>query len=113
MAQFPRANLTPITPVRRELIEDDESLSLPLEGSPELLPHGVILRLPVRAEQVTVHKQAFVVEEAVVRADRSGRVVRIEEDFQREELVIDASGSAQDGWPARRPRLDHHDRPLL
>jgi len=117
MSQLTNAQTTPVAPTRREVVEDDAPLSLPLEGIPELLPHGVVLRLPVRAEQVTVQKQVFVVEEAVVRTAHSRRVVRIEDDAQREDIAVDSSGnldivdSAEDS--PRRPRLNQSDPPLL
>jgi len=106
-----------VAPTSRDVIEDDGDSTLPLESIPELLPRGIVLRLPVRAEHVTVSKRTFVVEEAVVRAGSSRRVVHVEDSALREELAIDAHGGLDvTGSTAnvrRSNQPDHQDHPLL
>jgi stress response protein YsnF len=105
-----------VEPAHREVLDDGESIrALPLQGVPERTARGIILRLPVRAEHVVVRKQPFVVEEAVVRADRSRRVVRVDETARREELTVRTSGDLDvtSPLPSGDPSRVQNARPLL
>jgi len=71
---------------------DRDRRVLPLDHVVERLGRGWRVRLPVRAEQVTVNKRTFVAEEVVVRARPVEDVVRVDETVRREELRVDTSG---------------------
>ena len=66
--------------------------SLPLEAHVESSGRGWTIRLPVRAEQITVHKQPVVVEEVAVQVRQVRDVVRLEDTVRREEVRADTEG---------------------
>jgi uncharacterized protein (TIGR02271 family) len=79
----------------------DASLSkerglLPLSTAREETSHGLAkswtIRLPVRAEQVTVGKQVVVAEEVRLRVNRTERTVAIERPVRRERLRVEVAG---------------------
>jgi stress response protein YsnF len=65
---------------------------LPLEAHVETTTHTCTIRLPVRAEHVTVEKWPVVVEEVVVRTAQLDDSVRVGDSVRREELHVDARG---------------------
>jgi len=95
--------------------------TLALEADRQSLGNVLTIRLPVRAEDVTVDKQAFVTEEVAVRPSRVDDVVRIEETIRREQLRVDTRGDveiderglvdADRRPPDRATGPEHEDRP--
>ena len=86
------------------LVGDSEDLEshgavLPLEatfGAETAMQAGTWGRtfvLPVRRERVTVKKQPFVYQEAVVRKEAVEGIAHVVEDVSREELRVEASPS--------------------
>jgi uncharacterized protein (TIGR02271 family) len=65
---------------------------LPLEGAPARVEGGWRISLPVRAEQVTLSKDTFVIERVVVRKRHIGEVRRAEAELRREQLVTSRQG---------------------
>ena len=53
------------------------------------------VRLPVRAESVTVRKEVVVYERAVVRRRELGDVARVQDVVRREQLGVVAGGNAE------------------
>jgi len=81
----------------------DASLSkergvLPLSARREETSHGLVrtwtVRLPVRAEAVTVGKQVVVSEEVRLRVDSTQRTVVVERPVRRERLRLEVAGDA-------------------
>ena len=65
---------------------------LPLEGVPASAEGSWSIRLPVRAEQVTLSKEVVVRERVVVHRRRIEEMARIEADLRREELRTTKQG---------------------
>ena len=65
---------------------------LPLEAHLETTAHTCTIRLPVRAEHVTVEKWPVVVEEVVVHTAQVDDSVRVGGSVRREELRVDTEG---------------------
>jgi stress response protein YsnF len=82
---------TDIRPVYRAQ-PDRSGQRLPLEAQCEGGLSGWSVRLPVRAERVTVDKYAFVHEEAVVRRVDPADVVPVAEPPRREQVRVDTNG---------------------
>jgi uncharacterized protein (TIGR02271 family) len=59
---------------------------LPVEADCTSVAGGWVVRLPVRAEQVTVTTELVVYERVLVRRRRVGEIARIETEVRREEL---------------------------
>jgi len=74
---------------------DRVSRTLPLQGTVETVANGWALRLPVRAEHVTVTKQAVVVEEVVLRRSEVDDVVHVDETLRRERLRVSTEGDVE------------------
>ena len=76
---------------------------LPLEAHIETTLLGTTVRLPVRAEQVTIEKWPVVVEEVVVHTTQVEEEERLTETVRREELRVDTEGHlvTQPGEPSR------------
>src|SRR5688572_31345692 len=76
---------------------------LPLEARIESSLLGTTVRLPVRAEQVTIEKWPVVVEEVVVHTTQVEEEERLTETVRREELRVDTEGHlvTQPGEPSR------------
>jgi len=53
------------------------------------------VRLPVRAEQVTVGKQVVVAEEVRLRVDTTQRTMTVERPVRRERLRVDVAGDVR------------------
>jgi hypothetical protein len=70
----------------------DGGPALPLEAALHPSPDGWTVRLPLRAETVTVRRQAFVAEEVVVRRRRAETDVHLRDTVRREELRLDTRG---------------------
>lgn len=68
---------------------------LPLEARVEKDRDTYVARLPVRREQVTVDKQAFVVETATIRRVPVEDVERIHDTLRSEELRAEAEGDVE------------------
>jgi uncharacterized protein (TIGR02271 family) len=82
---------------------------LPLSARREEVRDGIVrtwtVRLPVRAEQVTVNKQVVVAEEVSLRVDTTQRTVTVEQPIRRERLRVEVDGDVtadQTIAPARR-----------
>lgn len=73
----------------------DQSRTLPLLARPEVQASGVLIRLPVRREEVQVERRAFIAEEVVVYARELPDVVRQEATVRREDLVVDTLGDLE------------------
>lgn len=65
---------------------------LPLQAHMETTAYGCTIRLPVRAEHVTVEKWPVVVEEVIVHTAQVDETVHVQEGVRREELRVDAEG---------------------
>jgi stress response protein YsnF len=63
--------------------------SLAFEGTVDRTPAGWIVRIPVRAEDVWVEKQTFVMEEVRVRRDGQMHTAQVEGQTRREELRVE------------------------
>jgi stress response protein YsnF len=76
---------------------------LPLEARIETSLLGTTVRLPVRAEQVTIEKWPMVVEEVVVHTTQVEEEERLTDTVRREELRMDTEGHlvTQPGEPSR------------
>ena len=80
---------------------------LPLEAHVESSGRGWTIRLPVRAEQITVHKQPVVVEEVAVQVRQVRDVVRLEDTVRREEVRAETEGDVD---ITHRTALNQDDR---
>jgi len=69
--------------------------TLPLGAQPLRTPCGWSIRLPVRAEQVWVEKQARAVEEVTVRLRRVEDLERRVATLRREELDVSSDGNLE------------------
>jgi stress response protein YsnF len=90
-------------PVRDGGVRDSErSQALPLEGtvvpSGGRLMSGWTVRIPVRAEQVTVEKRPVVVEQVSVERVRAEESLEVDETIQREQLWVEGRSTS----PERR-----------
>jgi uncharacterized protein (TIGR02271 family) len=82
---------TDIRPVyRAQPVRSGQRLALEAQCEGGL--SGWSVRLPVRAEQITVAKCAFVHEEAVVRRVERSDVVHVNDAVRHEELRVDTQG---------------------
>jgi stress response protein YsnF len=54
-----------------------------------------IVRIPLRAEQIVIHKRPVVVEQVVVRKRRVTEAKQISDDLQREELYVEPEGEVE------------------
>ena len=68
---------------------------LPLEAHVEPSRGGWTIRLPLRAEHVTVHKQPVVVEEVAVQVRQVQDLVRLEDMVRREEVRAETEGDLE------------------
>ena len=86
--------------------------ALPLEARVETDNQGWVVRIPVRAEAVTIGKEVVVAEEVTVRHQQLQEVVRLDETVRHEELRVETAGQlevvpdepAAQAPPARRTR---------
>jgi uncharacterized protein (TIGR02271 family) len=78
---------------------------LPLDATPTPSENGWVIRLPVRAEQVTVRKQVVVRQRVLVRRRVVRDVARVQAEVLHERLRVDAHGqvdvSTASGPPGR------------
>jgi stress response protein YsnF len=65
---------------------------LPLQAHVETTAFGCTVRLPVRAEHVSVEKWPVVVEEVIVHTAQVDDTVHLNETIRREELHVDTTG---------------------
>lgn len=65
---------------------------LPLQARIETSLLGTTVRLPVRAEHVTIEKRPVVVEEVVVRTTQVQEEARLTDTVRREELRVETEG---------------------
>jgi len=63
--------------------------SLAFEGTIDRTPTGWVVQIPVRAEDVWVEKQTFVVEEVRLSRDEQVLTRKVEGQTRREELRVD------------------------
>ena len=84
---------------------------LPLEASRTPIGLGWTIRLPVRAEHVTITKEVVVREAVVLRRREVDDVARLDATVRREELRVETEGEVEVKGPlhedlggARRPR---------
>ena len=72
---------------------------LPLEATTEpwlgAWVGGWVVRLPLRAEEITVDKQTVVVEEVAVQRRQLKEVIRPSETVRREELRLETAGELE------------------
>ncbi len=66
--------------------------ALPLEISAPTWEPGWTVRLPVRAEHITVAKRVVAYERVTVRTNEIGDLERLESTTRREELQVDVDG---------------------
>jgi len=71
---------------------DGGRTTLALEAAPVATGHGLLIRLPVRAERVTVSKQVAIYERIVVRRRAVADVARVHGEVRREELRTSTQG---------------------
>ena len=69
--------------------------ALPIEAAPEFADHAWSVRLPVRAEQITVSKQVVVRERVSLSRRRVDEIARVEAELRRQELRITTSGPVE------------------
>ena len=67
---------------------------LPLEATRTVDGKGWLIRLPVRAEHVTVSKKVVVCERVSVRRQLVPELARVEAEIRRERLRLDTTGDA-------------------
>ena len=96
----PEANLEPegnLAPRGRPPAQPGRPL--PLEATTEPRPGawvgGWVVRLPLRAEEITVDKQTVVVEEVAVQRRQLKEVIRPSETVRREELRLETAGDLE------------------
>jgi uncharacterized protein (TIGR02271 family) len=77
---------------------------LPLESSYAPAERGWSVRLPVRAEQISVAKQTVVYERVVVRRREIADEAHLQADVRREELRIAEEGDPRLSTPERAAR---------
>lgn len=66
---------------------------------------GWLIRVPLRAEQVTVHKRVYVVEEVDIQRELVDEVETVQDTVRRERLDVNTSGDlAVTQRTARLPR---------
>ena len=68
---------------------------LPLEAEVETTAFGCNIRLPVRAEHVTVDKRPVVVEEVAVHTTQVDDSVHVDDTVRREGLEVDTAGDVR------------------
>jgi len=73
--------------------------ALPLEAQVEQAQDGWLIRLPMRAETITLDRQAVVVEQVVVRAETVQETVHLDASVRREELRMGTSGEVEVASP--------------
>ena len=73
----------------------DERAGLPLEATPNVVAGTWSLRLPVRADEVTLAKQVVVRERVLVRRQQVEDRVRVDARLLHEELRTSTSGPVQ------------------
>ena len=73
----------------------ESARSLPLEAEVQPFNGGWWVRLPVRAEQITIDKEVVVSEEVTLRTKQVEDVVRVEDTVRREELRVDSEGDVE------------------
>jgi len=83
---------------------------LPLEARAEPVTGGWAVRLPVRAEEIRIDRQAVVIEQVVVRAETVEEMVRLEAPVRHEELRVAAEGDLEVQSPDVRPAVDPLER---
>lgn len=69
--------------------------TLPLQAAPGSAPTGWSIRLPVRAEEITVSRNVFVRERVLVRRERMADVEHVAADVRREELRTSSEGNVE------------------
>ena len=84
-----------VQPVGLAEPDDDVRDPLPLQARIERGLTGITVRLPVRAEHVTVEKQTVIAEEVVVRTGEVTEVERLSDTVRREELRVDTEGDLE------------------
>jgi stress response protein YsnF len=90
---FPRAHSLPA-----ESADDPHAGAdgvLPLEGVPSSAGQGWSVRLPIRAEQVTVSKDVVVRERVLVRRREVADVAHVEAEVRHEELRTSTEGELE------------------
>ena len=92
-APFPGAR----SQVRRPMAigERRRGCALPLECRPLRSHPTWAVRLPVRAEQVTITKETFVFQEVTTGRKTLGERTHIEDTVRRETLRVDAHGAVE------------------
>jgi Domain of unknown function (DUF2382) len=68
---------------------------LPLEAARAASGQGWAIRLPVRAEQVTIAKEVVVRELVVLRRSEVEDVARLDANVQREQLRVETEGQVE------------------
>ena len=68
---------------------------LPIEGTPTFADNAWSVRLPVRAEHISVSKHVVVRERVVVKRNRIAEVARVEAQLRREQLRARRSGPVE------------------
>lgn len=73
--------------------------ALPLQAQVEPAKDGWLIRLPMRAEMITIDRQAVVVEQVVVRAETVQETVHLDASVRREELRMGTEGDVEVASP--------------
>jgi uncharacterized protein (TIGR02271 family) len=68
---------------------------LPLEGTLESLTEGWMVRLPLRAETVTVDRRTVVAEEITIRRGEVQDVAEVSGEVRREQLDVYTEGDVE------------------
>jgi stress response protein YsnF len=79
-------------------VEADEEEALPpaetaAAGTLELVDDEEVIRIPMLAEQVVIHRRPFISEEVVIRKRRVPESQEVQGQVRREELEIEAEGA--------------------
>ena len=77
--------------------------ALPLETTHSASDQGWLVRLPVRAEQVRVTKEAVVRERVVIRRQMVTDVARVQAEVSRERLRVEPQGGVTIADADRNP----------
>jgi hypothetical protein len=84
---------------------------LPLDAVRERAEQGWVVRIPVRAEHVTVSKVVVITERIVLRRNRVGDVAHVAAVVQREQLRIETEGQvSMTAYPESDVSLRDTDR---
>ena len=97
-------------PVTHEEVEiTRRRVDRPADSDAGMVDDGETIRVPIRAEEVDVRKDARVVEEVEISKRPVTETQRVSETVRREEIDVDTSGDVLTGAGSRATRADLDD----